>query len=413
MKACTKMLLLFLIIGTATNDIKAQNNKGKADDFGRIVVNSYVPPQVKGVPSSAARMLSNKLSQIASKNGMGGSSLNPKFIISPNITVLTKDLTATAPPMTALTLEVTFYIGDGIEGTLFANSSIEVKGVGTNETKAYIAALKQIKPAHPDLIYLMEEGKTKIIEYYNSKCDFIQKEALAMADRKDYEEAISSLLTVPEVCKDCYMACQDLTVKVYKMKMDNECAENIQKAIVAKTNNEWDEAASHLTSILPDVKCYDDAQALLTEIEDHRCSEALGKAKGAWANRDAKLASSYLSEVSTDSKCASEAKQLFRNISGKLDADEKKEWDLAYEKYNRSETQNELNAVSKRDLANRSQTQNELNAANERDLANRNQTYKENQGFELQKAQIKAAKEIGVAYGKNQPKTITYRTPWL
>lgn len=229
-------------------------------------------------------------------------------------------------------------------------------------------------------------------KYYNSRCDFIQKEALAMADRKEYEEAISSLLAVPEVCKDCYMACQDLTVKVYKMKMDNECAENIQKATVAKTNNEWDEAASHLTSILPDVKCYDDAQALLTEIEDHRCSEALGKAKGAWANRDSKLASSYLSEVSTDSKCASEAKQLFTNISGKLDADEKKEWDLAYEKYNRS------------------QTQNELNATNDRDLDNRNQTFKENQGFELQKAQIKAARDIGVAYGKNQPKTITFNT---
>ncbi len=319
-------------------------------------------------------MLNNKLSQIASKNGMGGIAFNPRFIITPNITVLTKDLTPTAPPMTAFTLEITFYIGDGIDGKLFANTSFEVKGVGTNETKAYIAALKQIKPAHPNLKNLIDEGKTKIIEYYNSHCDFIQKEALTKADRKEYDEAIASLLAVPEVCKDCYDACQDLTIKVFKMKMENECAENIQKATVAKTNNDWDEAASFLTTILPDISCYNNAQSLLKEIEDHRCAVALGKAKGAWANRNAKLASSYLSEVSLDSKCTDEAKQLFSNISGKLDADEKREWDLAYEKYNR------------------------------------NQTYKKNQGYELENTSIKAARDIGVAYGNNQPKTVTYNT---
>lgn len=394
MKIYVKIILLFLIIGLTTSNVHAQNKKGKADDFGRIVLNSYVSPQVGGLPSSAKRMLNNKLSQIASKNGMGGSSVNPKFIITPNITVLTKDLTPTAPPMTALTLEVTFYLGDGIEGTLFANTSIEVKGVGTNETKAYISALKQIKPGHPDLKYLIEEGKTKIIEYYNSKCDFIQKEAMAKADRKEYDEAIASLLAVPEVCKECYMTCQDLTVKVFMMKLENECAENIQKATVAKTNNEWDKAASHLITIIPGVSCYDPAQLLLKEIEDHRCSEAMGKAKGAWASRDSKLASSYLSEVSADSKCADEAKQLFASIAGKLDADEKREWDLSYEKYNRN------------------QTQNELNSEQNRDLADRNQTYKENQGFEIKKAQIKASRDIGVAYGKNQPKTVYNTRGW-
>ncbi len=360
--------MLFLIIGLTTNNIKAQNKKGKTDDLGRIIINSYVSPQVEGLPSSAKKMLNNKLSQIATRNGMGGSSLNPRFIITPNITVLTKDITATAPPMTALTLEITFYIGDGIDGTLFASTSIELKGVGANETKAYISALKRIKPTHPDLKFLMEEGKTKIIEYYNSKCEFIQKEALVKADKKEYNEAIFSLLAVPEVCKECYMSSQDLTVEIFKMKMENECKEYIQKAKVAKANNEWDEAASLLTTILPDVSCFDDAQSLLKEIEDHRCAKALGKANGAWADRNLKLASSFLSEISSDSKCADDAKQLFALISNKLDADEKKEWDLAYEKYNRN------------------QTQDEITAEHNRILDNRNLTFIENQGYELEKA---------------------------
>jgi hypothetical protein len=361
-----KLILLFLIIGLTTNSIKAQNKKGKADDLGRIIINTYVSPQVEGLPPSAKRMLNNKLSQIVSKNGMGGSSLNPRFIITPNITVLTKDITATAPPMHTYTLEITFYIGDGIEGTLFASTSMELKGVGTTETKAYIGALKRINPKNPIFKDFIEEGKTKIIEYYNSKCDFIQKEATSKADKKEFDEAIAGLLAVPEVCKECYMACQNLSVEIYKKKLENECTENIQKAIVAKTNNKWDEAASLLTKILPDVSCFDDAQKLLKEIEDHRCAEYIGKAKGAWAAMDSDAAAKWLVEISADSKCYDEAVALGNEIKTKLKKDEDKEWEFTLKK--------------------------------------------QQDNVDLQKATINAVRDVGVAYGNNQPKTVTYNT---
>ena len=361
-----KLIMILLFIGLLANNIMAQNEKGKVDDLGRIVLNSYISPQVESLPTVTKKMLNNKLSQIASKYGMGRSSLNSRFIITPNITVLTKDLTATAPPMTVLTLEITFYIGDGIEGTLFANRSLEVKGIGTNENKAYISALKQIKTGNPDLESLIEEGKTKIIEYYNSKCDFIQKEASTKANKKQFDEAIAILLAVPKVCKNCYMTCQDLTVKIYKKKMENECNENIQRAIVAKTNNKWNEAASLLTTILPDVSCYNDAQTLLKKIENHRCAEALGKAKGAWASMNSYEASKWLGKISADSKCKNEAIALGNEIKATLMKDKEKKWDFKLK-----EQQDDV---------------------------------------DIQKASINAARDIGVAYGNNQPKTVTYNT---
>ena len=75
-------LVVFLIIGIAAN---AQNKKGKSDELGRIVLNGYVSDQAESIPSIAKKMLKNKMNQIATKNGMGGSSLNPRFIIMPNI----------------------------------------------------------------------------------------------------------------------------------------------------------------------------------------------------------------------------------------------------------------------------------------------------------------------------------------
>ncbi|MFZ4561141.1 MAG: hypothetical protein ACOYOD_13180 [Saprospiraceae bacterium] len=35
-------------------------------------------------------------------------------------------------------------------------------------------------------------------------------------------------------------------------------------------------------------------------------------------------------------------------------------------------------------------------------------TYQEKQGFQLEKSRIQAIREIGVAYGKNQPRRVTY-----
>jgi hypothetical protein len=357
----TLILLLF------TSFSFGQNSAGKTDDLARVQLSTFVSEQIDGLPSAAKNLLKNKLNKIVTMNGLGGTQ-NSRFIITPNISVLFQEVLPGPPRKVVLTLEVNFFIGDGFEGILFASESMTLKGVGNSDTKAYISALKQIKSKNPIFKDFINNGKVKIMEYYNDKCDFIQKDAMTKADRKKYEEAISILLAVPEVCKDCYIECQDLTLKVYKMKLENECVENIQKATVSKVNNEWDEAASHLVSILPDVSCYDAAQTLLRDIEDHRCAEAMGKAKGAWANRDSNLASSYLSEVSADSKCANEAKELFASISGKLDADDKREWDLAYEKYDRA------------------------------------QNYEENQGFELKKSAINAAREIGVAQAKKSTK---------
>lgn len=360
----TLLILLFACV-----DSFAQNTKGKVDDLGRIVLNTYISEHIEGLPSAANRMLSGKLSQIASYNGIGGSSINSRFIITPNITVLTKDITTTAPVMIALTLEVTFYIGDGIDGQLFTSTSLEFKGVGKTETKAYVSAIKRINPKHPELKSFVDRGKTEIIEYYNTQCDLLQKEALAKADRKDYDEAILSLLAIPEVCKECYDTSQDLTASVYKMKMDNECAQNIQLAKVAQTNGNWDEAALHLASILPDVSCYNDAQLLLKDIEDNRCAEALGKAKGAWALMDAHTASLCLSEISASSACYTEAIALGTEIKTKLRDDENKEWEF------------------------------KLKQAQD--------------AVDIKKASIAASHAIGVAQANNPPDTVNYKvTSW-
>jgi hypothetical protein len=308
-------LTILIVLGFSTY---AQNATGKSDDVARITLASFVPQQIDKMPEAARSMLANKLSQIVTQVGMSGSANNQRFILTANITVLSKDITPTAPPMQAFTLDISLYIGDGIEGTKFASFSTTVKGVGENETKAYISALKTLKTNDPRYQAFIESGKSKIVEYYNSKCDLIIKDAQTLGSQSQYDEAIYKLSSVPEVCKGCYDKCMDAVVPIYKSQIDKAC-----KVSLAEATNSWNtnqdasgalEASEFLAQIDPNASCFKEAQAFSNKI----------------------------------------AKRIFEN--------EKKEWSFKMKEY-------------------------------QDDLDVRKQT-------------INAARDIGVAYGKGQPKTV-------
>lgn len=261
--------LLLVVLFFAINSF-AQNSLGKADDAARIVLNTYIPTQVEGLTDAAKANLSNKLSQIATRAGMGGSASYPRFIITANVVVVTKDITPTAPPMHAYTLELTLYIGDGIAGTKFSSTSITLKGVGETETKAYISALKNLKVDDPKYQTFIINGKTKIIEYYNSQCDFILKEAEMLASKNEFDAAIANLTSIPEVCKDCYDKAMTAVAPIYKKQIDRECKIRLMEATTAWNAAQdllsAENAGGILSQIEPGASCYKEALVLSSKI---------------------------------------------------------------------------------------------------------------------------------------------------
>jgi len=248
----------------------AQNDIGKLNDLGRIALNTHIPYQAEGLPEASRANLENKLTQIATRYGMGANEFMPRFIISANIVVQSKDYTSTVPPLLAMTAEVTLYIGDGIEGKVYTSTSVTTKGVGENETKAYSAVLKNIDPGNAKIKQFMEEGKRKIIAYYNSRCDFIIKEAQALESQNQFDQAIYVLMSVPDVCAECYNKALDAVGPIFKSKIDWEC-----KAKLSTARNIWsaglsydaaNDAAAILSTIDPEAACFNEAESFTKEI---------------------------------------------------------------------------------------------------------------------------------------------------
>ncbi|WP_396185527.1 hypothetical protein [Flavobacterium sp.] len=258
----TLLIALQFVISNAQETIKL-------DDFGRIALNTYVSNDLK-IPLEAKNQLEIKLKQIASKYGMAGTAANPRFIITASVSITTKDIIAGPPQMIAQNMDITLFVGDAFENKVFANTIITSKGVGTNENKAFIDAIKQINVQSKVLKTFLEEAKTKIVSYYATQCDFIINKAEELRGQESYNEALYNLALVPDICKDCYFKCLNEMSIVYDLKINSDGKKLLDKAITTWAANPNQEGANEATEFIkqinPKAKCIPDASKLLKSI---------------------------------------------------------------------------------------------------------------------------------------------------
>ena len=265
MKRINIIILLSVIL---INSSFSQNDTS-LEDIGRIVLNTYIPDELN-LPGQARNLLENKLSQVATYYGMGGNSIDGRFVIMAVINVMSKDIIAGPPQMVAQNFDVTIYIGDAIDDKLFSSTSISLKGVGKNENESLINGIKNINQRNPLIKQALEEGKEKIVAYFESNCDFIIRKATALDAQGKFDEAIYNLISVPEVCKTCYMKCLDTLEVIYQNKIDKECEVKYNEAkakwSVAHTKDNAFEVADIITTIDPFSSCIDDVKVLVKNI---------------------------------------------------------------------------------------------------------------------------------------------------
>lgn len=318
------------------------------DDFGRVVLNTYLSSQLE-IPDEAKRLLETKLSQIASANGMGGSEANPRFIITAVSNVMSKDIVAGPPQMIALNVELTIFIGDAVTKTVFAAHTVPLKGVGTNENKAFIEAMKTLNIRNRLVSDLVKEGKEKIISFYETQCEFLLQQSKSLADRAQYAEAIYELSTIPEVSQGCYFKSLDLSTEFFQKKIDTDC------------------------------------------------SQILSKAKSIWAAKlnpeGAEEVGKLIETIHPLSSCQPNVQTLLNSIESKLKSDEQARWQFKLQQY-----------------ADRVATEKEqVRIAEQKSI--RDDVYREAQSqrnLELDKLRVSATRHVAMEFARNQPKTVNY-----
>lgn len=263
MKYLSTAIILCLSL-FAGRSVQAQSNSCE------IPLMVFIADQDEALPRTAASQLSNKLSRMASENGLAASEGYAQFLISPQFSVLGKSILPGPPRSVVYDLELTLFIGDYLGQKIFSSTTLAIKGIGENENKAYIDAIRKINPRDRNVQDFLVEAKDKIIAYYDSNYPNIIKKALSLASQKNFEEAMFLLMAIPE-CSIGYDASLKEASKVYQLYVDDMCNRYLNRARAAwvsqQNSSGAEEAAEYLTHIYPDAKCYGDAMLLYKEIK--------------------------------------------------------------------------------------------------------------------------------------------------
>lgn len=261
---------IFLLFAVVPFLSFAQNDLGSADDYARIALDVFIPEQVETIPDHAKSLIVNKLTQAVTEKGMGGGGVSPRFLVTANMELLTKDIAPSVPATETYTFEIYLYIVDFVDNNVVSSTSFTAKGAGRNSNKAYTNALRTINLKNSKVDKFLDDGKRKIIEYYNSRCDFVIARAKSLATQNQFPAAMNTLSSIPEVCKACYMKALEEIGPIYQDMIDHDCQMmvNVANSTFAAdpTSNGAMMAGAVLSQIDPDSKCYTDSQGLISKM---------------------------------------------------------------------------------------------------------------------------------------------------
>ena len=194
-----KLLLLILFVISASLCADAQTIR-------------VLTPSTENISNEAATLLYNRLNQAVSLNGLASTDNSNKFLLVPSVVVTSIEPTATAPVNYVAEIEVTLFLVDNSKKLLMAQETLVKKGVGENETKAVLEAIKSIKGRDSKLKKFITIGKNRIIEYYNTECETVIKTINAYIECGMIDKAIDELNAIPQI--DGNTGCYDNTLNI-------------------------------------------------------------------------------------------------------------------------------------------------------------------------------------------------------
>ena len=154
----TRLFIVAALLCAAIG-LRAQQNNSELYEI--IPLTPYISEETNLAPEAEALLL-NRMRQAALKHGLSAME-NQVYVLTTSTNILDKQLTGTVPQNWVVEVEVHFYIGNGVDGTLYASTAITRKGVGPSEEKAFINAIKAISANDRKFKPFFDQGKKRII----------------------------------------------------------------------------------------------------------------------------------------------------------------------------------------------------------------------------------------------------------
>lgn len=258
-------------------------------DVDYITLGAYVDCESTSLPAEAASLLAGRIQRAIAANGFADTKATGRFALVAKCDVLEKDITPTTPPRVSQKIELSFVVVDLVDNKVYGGCEMTVSGIGTNETKAYTTAFQKVSAQNQQIKSLLSKTKEKILDFYTNSCPQIQVEAKAFASTGQFDKAIFILMSVPDVCSECYNNCRQLAGELYQQKIDIEC-----NRMLAQAKSKW---------------ALSQTEATATAVAD------------------------IIGQIDPRSTGYSEVVEFRKSVSSKLAADAQRQWEFQMKKY--------------------------------------------------------------------------------
>lgn len=252
-----KLLLIYMIVSLLWSfTARAQseeNARQRVGNEGLISLNPYIP-ESENIDELTYSAMITKLNQIATAYGMAGAGFDNRFIITAHLQNVKSVQTQTFPQKNAVVVNICIYVGDGLDGTLFANYCCEKKGIGDTEQKALASAIRKIDPNDKKLQMAIEKGKKQILKYYERMSGNIIATAKATAANGRFEEAMSLLFSIPVYNKD-FETAQNLIAEYGYTSLNNNNKDILRRARSAWSSDPTENGAETACELLEQLDC--------------------------------------------------------------------------------------------------------------------------------------------------------------
>ncbi len=222
------------------------------------------------VPEASVSYLASRLQQLVTEDNAAAMQGGSRFFITGRFDHILVDILPGPPTQTALHTYLTLYIGDAQAHTIYASTTIELRGVGNSKQRAFINALRAVQPENRKVKDFIARGTEKIVDYYDSNYQSIILEAERAASMQRYDEALWKLSSIP-VCSKGYQPASSVIAPIMKKHIDRE-----GERLVTMANAAWAkspdttgaaEAFEYLMQVDPLSAAYSKAERLGAEIK--------------------------------------------------------------------------------------------------------------------------------------------------
>ena len=182
-------LLLSLVLGLSSAAQSANYAPGKVA-FCPIYDTAF-----SGWPQEITELMQNKLTQIVMQNGVG--SFSDQYVLTAKVALEDKQVTATAPAQYMVKLSVQLQAIDADAQVLIRELTLSMTGVDRSENRAYLAAIRQIKPNNPQIKTFINEASNAAVAAYNRNLTAYLQEARDLEASGYYNDALCILAQIP------------------------------------------------------------------------------------------------------------------------------------------------------------------------------------------------------------------------